>query len=676
MRSSLTAAATAWLLLANTAPDVSWPVHGATPLEQRYSPLDQINEANVARLGLGWTYEFDTNRGQEATPIVVGGVMYVSSAWSKVFALDARTGRLLWKFDPQNAGEKGVHACCDVGNRGVAVSQGRVFVGAIDGRLIALDARSGKKLWDVRTAPFEQPYTITGAPRVVRDKVIIGNGGAELGVRGFVTAYDVATGKKIWRFYTVPGDPAKGPDHEVSDAPLARYANGTWFGDWYKYGGGGTVWDAIVYDPELNLLYLGVGNGSPWNWKVRSAGKGDNLFLSSIVALDPDTGEYRWHYQETPGESWDYTATQPILLATLPIDGKPRKVLLHAPKNGFFYVIDRATGKLLSAKNYVPVNWATGIDMKTGRPIETSFARYPDGPTTIYPSGLGGHTWHPMAFHPRTGLVYIPAIYASLTFSDQANFAYRPGRWNTAANFGGPPPAGDHGIPPADATPGETGALLAWDPIAQKARWSVPIPTVYNGGVLAAGRNLVFEGTRLGEFAAYAADSGKKLWNVAVGNGIIAPPVTYRLDGVQYVAVVVGPGGAAPISRKRGEPELQMPNGRVLVFKLGGKLAMPEGAHLPLPTPTPSNEAFTDAQIEHGRALFFNGCSVCHGGYILPEVPRSTTIADAASFRAVVLDGVLSSRGMASWKDYLSAKDVEDIRAWANDEARRILAKK
>jgi len=386
-----------------------WPVHGGTTLEQRFSPLDQINEANVAKLGIAWSARFDTARGQEATPIMVDGVLFVSTAWSKLYAYDAASGRELWRHDPQVPGRFGYSACCDVVNRGVAVADGRVFLGTIDGRLQALDTKKGKLLWSVQTTDQSKPYTITGAPRVFDGKVVIGNSGADLGVRGYVTAYDQATGRELWRFYTVPGDPAGPPDNAASDSVLKDKALPSWAGQWYQYGGGGTVWDAIVYDPEFHALYIGVGNGSPWNRHVRSDGKGDNLFLSSIVALDPDTGAYKWHYQVNPGESWDYTATQPIMLATLKIDGRDRKVLMQAPKNGFFYVIDRETGKLISAKNFVPVNWATGIDLQTGRPNEVRNVRYDEGSFTILPGPVGGHGWQPMAYSPQTGLVYVPA---------------------------------------------------------------------------------------------------------------------------------------------------------------------------------------------------------------------------------------------------------------------------
>ncbi|RZA22954.1 MAG: PQQ-dependent dehydrogenase, methanol/ethanol family, partial [Proteobacteria bacterium] len=442
------------LLAAEQDPD-NWLSHGRTYAEQRFSPLEDVNEGNVGQLGLAWATELDTNRGQEATPIVVDGVMYISTAWSKVKALNAATGQILWEYDPKNIGAKAVHACCDVVNRGVAVWDGKVFVGTIDGRLVALDADDGKEVWSTVTVDQSKPYTITMAPRVVRGKVIIGNSGAELGVRGYLSAYDANDGKMVWRFYTVPGNPADGPDNAASDEAFAQFAGKTWSGKYWEMGGGGTVWDSVVYDADFDQLLVGVGNGAPWNHRARSDGKGDNLFLSSILALDPDTGKYKWHYQVNPAETWDFTATQQITLADLTIDGKPRKVLMQAPKNGFFYVIDRSNGKLISAQPYVPQNWAERIDLVTGRPVEIPEARFADKPYMIWPSGLGAHAWMPMSYSPKTGLVYIPAMHAPITLQDNKDYERRPGRWNTGVTMMGPP-AGreDEGV--------YKGWLLAW----------------------------------------------------------------------------------------------------------------------------------------------------------------------------------------------------------------------
>ena len=382
-----------------------WLSYGRTYAETRFSPLDQIDEGNVGELGLAWSYATGSTRGLEATPLVHDGVMVATGSWSTVFALDARTGRELWRFDPQVDGAVGARACCDVVNRGVALYADRVYVGALDGRLIALDARTGARVWEVQTTDPELPYTITGAPRVVKGKVIIGNGGAELGVRGYVSAFDADTGKQVWRTYTVPAAPSEKQESNALEEALK-----TWTGDeWWKVGGGGTAWDSMAYDPELRLLYIGTGNGSPWVRQIRSPDGGDNLYLSSILALNPDNGELVWHYQTTPGDNWDFTATQHMILADLVIDGQPRKVIMQAPKNGFFYVLDRQTGKLISAENYVEVTWASHVDKATGRPVEVIGQDYKEGLALVKPTAFGGHNWHPMSFNPKTGLVYIPA---------------------------------------------------------------------------------------------------------------------------------------------------------------------------------------------------------------------------------------------------------------------------
>ena len=378
----------------------NWLAHGRTYDEQRYSPLRQIDASNVGRLGLAWSYATHTTRGLQATPLVVDGRLYATGVWSVVYALDAKTGKELWTYDPQVPREWGRYACCDAVNRGVALWGDSLFVGTLDGRLVSLDAKTGRKRWEVDTIDRTRPYTITGAPRVVKGKVLIGNGGAEYGVRGYFTAYDANTGRRIWRFYTVPGDPRK-----RFEQPELEIAAKTWTGEWWRGGGGGTVWDSMAYDSELDTLYVGTGNGSPWSRRQRSEGKGDNLFLSTVLALNPDTGAYIWHYQESPGESWDYTSVQPMMLVDLTIAGTARKALLHAPKNGFFYVLDRRTGKVISANNFVPVNWATSVDVATGRPAITANAFYDDGPFFATPTGSGAHNWSPWSFSPRTGLV-------------------------------------------------------------------------------------------------------------------------------------------------------------------------------------------------------------------------------------------------------------------------------
>jgi len=644
-------------LLGAAAEPANWLAHGGTFLEQRYSALDQVNAGNVAKLGLAWSYEFDTNRGQEATPIVVDGVIYTSTAWSKVFALDGKTGKEIWRFDPEVDGDRAVYGCCDVVNRGVAVWKGKVFVATFDGRLIAVDAKTGKPIWSAQTTDNSKPYTITGAPRVFKDKVVIGNGGAELGVRGYVTAYDTETGKLVWRFYTVPGDPAKGPDGAASD-PIMAKAVKSWAGKWYDYGGGGTVWDSIVYDPDFDQLYLGVGNGSPWNRRIRSDGKGDNLFLASIVALDADTGKYKWHYQGSPGDSWDYTHTQQMMLATLPIGGKERKVLMQAPKNGFFYVLDRATGKLVSAKPFVKQSWVDHIDLKTGRPVMSGNAYYEDGVKMIEPASVGGHNWQPMSYSPRTGLVYIPTVQWSLKYDQDPAFKYRPGRLNIGAQ-----------VMLNEKDPNGSGALIAWDPVGQREVWRVTQPEMINGGTLATAGDLVFAGNAHGEFTAFGAKDGKKLWTYKQPVGIMAGPVSYSIDGEQYVAVLVGKGGGAMGIPDTKRPRLPQPNGRIMVFKLGGNAAWPEQDLTPAPA-NPPKEVFAADKVTAGAIAYGENCAVCHEGLAAPDLRRSGALADAAVWKSIVIDGALKDNGMVSFARWITPEQAETIRAYMGEQAR------
>jgi PQQ-dependent dehydrogenase (methanol/ethanol family) len=653
----------------------NWLSHGRTYAEQRFSPLTEVNDGNVGQLSLAWAVEFDTTRGQEATPIVVDGVMYLTTAWSKVMAINAATGQVLWTYDPKPIGAQGAYACCDVVNRGVAVWEGKVFVGTIDGRLVALDAASGHRLWDVVTVDRSKPYTITGAPRVVRGKVIIGNSGAELGVRGYVSAYEVDTGRMAWRFYTVPGNPANGPDRAASDEAFARFAGATWSGKWWEMGGGGTVWDSIVYDPEFDQLLIGVGNGSPWNHRARSEGKGDNLFLSSILALDPDTGRYKWHYQVNPGETWDFTATQQITLADLTIDGKVRKVLMQAPKNGFFYVIDRSNGKLISAEAYAPQNWAERIDIATGRPVEKPEARFADAPYLVHPAGIGAHAWHPMSYSPKTGLVYIPAMHVPLSYGDDANYTRRIGRWNTGVSFLAPP---EGAVPGATALERRAalaamnkGMLVAWDPVKQEARWSIDMPWPWNGGTLATAGNLLFQGDPYGVFRARAADTGKELWSFDAQRGIMAGPVTYRVNGEQYVAVLAGYGGSMGMATQTDWMRRPPPNGMVLAFKIGGTAKL---APLPPVQPRPyvtSRETFTPAQLAEGEAQYFALCTICHNGPVNPDLMRSPVATSKDAWHSVVMDGILAPRGMISFAPWLEDGQAESIRAYVLAEAGR-----
>jgi quinohemoprotein ethanol dehydrogenase len=642
----------------------NWMSYGRTYDEQRFSPLTKINADNVKGLGLAWYADLDTNRGQEATPIVVDGKLYVSTAWSMVKAYDAATGAQLWAYDPQVPRDTVVNACCDAVNRGVAVYRGKIYVGTLDGRLVALDAATGKEAWSVVTVDQTKPFTITGAPRVVKGKVLIGNGGAEFGVRGYVTAYDAETGKQAWRFYTVPGDPSQGFENKAMEM-----AAQTWKGEWWKLGGGGTVWDSIVYDPALDLIYIGVGNGAPWNQSYRSPGGGDNLFLSSIVALRPDTGEYVWHFQETPGEDWDFTATQGIILADLTIDGRLRKVAMQAPKNGFFYVIDRETGKFISAKPYAPVNWATGVDPVTGRPIEVPEARY-DLTGKLFmqtPGAAGAHSWQPMAFNPKTGLVYIP--------EQELMFPYLAAKdWKPAARgFNN----GLNGVPsvmPADpkirraALDGEKGNLIAYDPVAQKEVWRVQQYGPWNGGVLTTAGNLVVQGSAAGNINIYRADTGASLWFRPAQSAVMGGPMTYEVKGEQYIAVLAGWGGVFPmppgvLALKTGT---EFNRSRLLVFKLGGKATLPPVPPVEQKVLNPPPETANAATVEKGKALYTRFCAQCHGdaavsGHLVSDLRYSGYLGNDTWFD-VVLNGVLKTNGMASFAVAINHDEAAAIR--------------
>ena len=657
---------TADRLLAAAGDSENWLTYGRTYDEQRFSPLDKVNAANVNELGLAWHADLDTARGQEATPIVIDGKIYITTAWSKVKAYDGVTGKLLWEYDPEVPGETGVKACCDVVNRGLAAWGDRLFLGTLDGRLVALDRDTGKEVWSKVTVDQSQPYTITGAPRIIDGKVIIGNGGAEMGVRGYVGAYDAKDGKELWRFYTVPDRPG------ANEAAHLKKAEATWNGEWWKMGGGGTVWDAMAYDPELDLLYIGVGNGSPWNQAYRSPGGGDNLYLSSIVAIRPKTGEYVWHYQTTPGETWDYTATQHIMLADLTIAGKKRKVLMQAPKNGYFYVIDRENGQFISANNYVPVNWAKGIDPATGRPIENPEARI-DKTGKLFmvtPGPLGGHNWHPMAFDPKSGLVFIPAQETTFPYLPEQGWKKAAQGFNVGFDMGSVAAPADKAVR-AQAAAVTKGALIAWDPVAQKERWRVQHQGPWNGGALATGGGLVFQGNAAGEFAAYSTEDGKKLWSFAAQTGVVAPAATYTIKGEQYLAVLAGWGGAFPVSagflQDKSGPVKNV--SRLLVFKLGGTAKLPPAPPLnalPLdPPPFKGNPQVAQA----GGLLFGRYCGVCHGdaavgGSVLPDLRRSATIGNMNTWNEIVHGGALKANGMVSFANVMSADQAESIRQY------------
>ena len=670
---------TAVILNAKNTPEV-WLTYGGSYDEQRHARLSKINTDNVSELGVAWTYPLATSRGVEATPIVVDGVMYVTSAWSVVHALDAKTGEELWIYDPEVSGEDAAKGCCDVINRGVAVYGGKVYVGVFDGRLEALDAKTGKVIWSTLTVDKSKPYTITAAPRVVKGKVLIGNGGGELGVRGYVTAYDATTGEKVWRFYTVP-NPDKKADGEASDAILAELANETWgdTGDWITDGGGGTAWDSIVYDEVNDSILIGVGNGSPWNAKIRDPeGKGDNLFLSSILAVDADTGAYKWHFQTTPRDQWDYTATQTIILANLPLgeNGAERRVVMQAPKNGFFYVLDAATGEYISGEKFEKnMTWAIGLD-ESGRPIENPAARITSGEGfTAIPAPSGAHNWHPMAFSPDTGLVYTPAQTLVQQIQDEPSNATKNNKWNLGYNLaaGIPPvyPAGTIDFIKSTAS----GKLLAWDPVTQKEVWSVDHKTPMNGGVLSTSSGLVFQGKTDGVFAAYNAATGEKLWNQQVNSGVQAAPSTFEMDGEQYIAVATGWGGSWAVNLGVYWDEAVAPDvGHIIVFKLGGEGAVPEFTPSNIER-SPKTASFgSEAQLALGFQRYNDNCMVCHGALVVasgvtPDLRWSQISADKDLWNEIVMDGISSERGMLSFENQLSAEESEAIRAHVIDQA-------
>ena len=658
-------------ILAASRTPADWLVNGGDLAGRHFSALDQINEANVAQLKPAWSVDLDTTRGQESEPIVVDGVMYVTTAWSKVYALDAASGALKWRYDPGVPGAVGARACCDVVNRGAAVYAGKVYVGTLDSRLIALDAGSGKPVWSVDTvAGLTGAYSITGAPRVFGGRVVVGNGGADLGARGFVSAYDAATGRKLWRFYTVPGAPGR-VGGEASDAALDHIARPTWFGDQYwRIGGGGTAWNAIAYDPEFDRIYIGTGNGSPWNRKFRSEGKGDNLFLCSVIALDAKTGRYVWHYQENPGESWDYNGTQPFIQTELTIGGRRRKVLLHAPKNGFFYVLDRTDGKFISAGPLIEgISWASGFDA-AGRPKQAPGLFYENAPFMLMPGPAGAHNWYPMALDPKTRLVFLPIREKGVVIRGRPGFNPEgEGVFNEGAELG--PAAKGETLP---VIPPSVDYLLAWDPVAQQPRWRVP---GLGGGVLATGGGLVFQGRGegTGELLALRATDGEILWRYHMPNAVLPGPITYSVRGEQYVATASGDGATRIYAALR---EYAPQPGRIVAFKLGGTARLPADPGPPRPF-NPSSRQWSAGSVADGEKDYARYCARCHGAIahssnIVPDLRRSAMLQSAQAWRAIVIDGALTGRGMIGWKHVLTPERAEAVRGYVDDAAQKARA--
>jgi PQQ-dependent dehydrogenase (methanol/ethanol family) len=653
-----------------------WMTYGGSYSEQRFSALKQIDPSNIGTLGLQWFADYDTNQNQHGSPLYVDGVIYVSTARNVVNAYDARTGAQLWKYNPTIQGER-LRFNLGLVNRGIAAWNGKIIMGTLDARLVAIDAKTGKEVWSTDTVPPElglgeemsKRYSITMAPRVAKGKVFIGGSGGEYGVRGWIAAFDAETGKEAWRFYTVPGDPAKGFENEQM-----RTAADTWSNEWWKSGGGGTVWDAAVYDPQTDLLFFGTGNATPWNAQARAPEIGDALYTASIVAVRPDTGEYVWHYQETPADTWDYDAVSPMMTADLTIDGQRRHVLMQPSKNGFFYVLDAATGKLLSADPFTEVNWASGVDLQTGRPIEVKGARYEKEPWNLAPGAQGGHSWHVNAFSPETGLVYIPAWEAYMTMSNpptgpDSTPKVTGGNFSLGLSFGGG--ASSEQLKPYART-GTRGRLVAWNPITRKTVWeSEPANgTASTSGVLATAGNLVFMGTGGGNLSAFNATTGEKLWNFDAGTAVLAAPISYELDGKQYIAASVGGtaqgGYFAPTYA------------RMLVFSLDGKAVLPEPApYTPPPLDPPAVTASADV-LAHGEQIYTQHCSICHGANgvqqrsSFPNLTVTPLLHTQAGFDQVVLQGGRADKGMGSFAADLKPEDTLAVREYIVSRANEL----
>jgi len=643
----------------------NWLMYGRTYDDHRFSPLNQINEQTVAKLGLAWSRELGTTRGLEATPLVEDGVIFTTGSWSVVYAMDAKTGEVRWTYDPKVPRERAYFICCDVVNRGVALYRGKVYEGTLDGRLIALEERAGTPVWTVSTADSAKPYSITGAPRIAKGLVIIGNAGAEFGVRGFISAFDAETGKMAWRSYTVPGDPSLGFESKA----MERAAK-TWTGEWWKAGGGGTPWEGIVYDPALDLLYFGTGNPTAWYRGLRHGG--DSLYTASILAVHASNGELAWYFQTTPGDNWDYDATQPLLQADLNLGGRARKVIMQANKNGFFYVLDRETGEFLSGTPFVNgVTWATGLDAKTGRPVESATGYADLKPVIASPGPDGAHNWNPMAFSPATGLVYLPVkVGTQFLHAPNPKWKYDADRDNVGLDgfYDGPLNA------KLGSLPSPTGELVAWDPAGQRAAWRVNYPVVEGGGVLATAGNLVFQGRADGVLAAYRATDGKQLWTFEAGTGIMAPPVTYLVNGVQYVSVMAGWGGSTGLFNAPGSGAVKPGYGRILTFTLDGAATLKAPAFGHKDPPTPAITTNASPQMVHEGGLLFNSqCAPCHGvNAVAGPVPdlRYASKETLQKIEDIVLGGSYASAGMPSFQKILNAKQVAAIRAYIVTRAR------
>ncbi len=647
----------------------NWLAFGRTYSEQRFSPLGQINSATIQNLGVDWFMDLPNDRGLVSTPLVVDGILYFVGSMNRVRAVNAATGELIWGYDPrvvENAGND-LRAGWEH-NRGIGIWKDKVYIATWDGRLNAIDRATGEEIWSVRTFDKSLPLYITGAPKIFKGKVLIGNGGTENGpARGYVTAYDAETGEQVWRFFIVPGNPADGFENDAMEM-----AAETWTGEWWKFGGGGNAWHGFTYDAELDTLYIGTGNGAPWNQKIRSPGGGDNLFLCSIVALDPDTGEYRWHYQTTPGETWDYTSNMDIVLADLEIEGRTVKALMHAPKNGFFYVIDRESGELISAETFSDINWATHVDMETGRPVEVPGARYEDGYERISPTPAGAHSWHAMSYNPQTGLAYIPAVHASAIYNDEG---VDTDSWQSSEFEGDTLGVGWGWAEDGDRV---SSTLQARDPVQNTVVWEIPQTGLANAGTMTTAGNLVFQGRVDGILAAYDATTGEVVWTYDAGLGISAPPVTYAINGKQYVAILVGWGGSVAALGPPGTVAHGWAYGaqtrRLIAFSLDGETTVPPqspaGAAQPVLMP---QFELGEELADQGSGEYAGRCIVCHGfdarsPGMAPDLRASPIIGSANAFADVVRNGSRMENGMPVYR-HLTDDQLLKIRHYVRQQA-------